>query len=344
VYSVSPAGSDSAPCTEAQPCQSFEGARPKLQAGDTLLFRAGTYGGIRIDVDHPLASGSPSAPITIAGAPGARVVLTSGITIALYSGPPLLHVTLRHFVITGGGLGTQGCGWPLQMDCGPHYLTFEDLDVSGNPDSSGVGNGYGASHLTYRQVRSHHHGENRLDHGWYVASPFMLCDQCEGSANAGYGFQAYDSGCPLDDQQQRHCLDGLVVTNSTFADNRGDGGVTLNHGMQMCFSGNTVRNNAGGGVGVSYGRPDHTRLLGNTFDTNGGTAISIGVDVLNTVLGNNTFRGNPRDVDDRGTGTVTQDGPPAGGDCPSPRAPAPAPPPVAVVAPVVRNLRLRTAP
>ena len=53
---VSPSGSDSAACTSAAPCGSFERAYSVAAAGDVVEIRAGSYGGQDIDA-APKASG-----------------------------------------------------------------------------------------------------------------------------------------------------------------------------------------------------------------------------------------------------------------------------------------------
>lgn len=71
-YYVSPTGDDSGPGTEAQPMATLQAAVNRLQPGDTLLVRGGTY---RETVTFP-RSGTAQQPITVKACPGEKVIVS----------------------------------------------------------------------------------------------------------------------------------------------------------------------------------------------------------------------------------------------------------------------------
>ncbi|MFF1819630.1 carbohydrate-binding protein [Kribbella sp. NPDC058245] len=70
-YYVSPAGSDTASGSAGSPYQHIQRCAEMMQAGDTCLIASGIYR----EVVVPARSGTASAPITYAAAPGADVVV-----------------------------------------------------------------------------------------------------------------------------------------------------------------------------------------------------------------------------------------------------------------------------
>ena len=66
-----PTGDDSNPGTELQPWATLQKAADTVQAGDTVLVRAGQYAG-----GHFTTSGSPGLPIVLASYPGEEVEIT----------------------------------------------------------------------------------------------------------------------------------------------------------------------------------------------------------------------------------------------------------------------------
>ncbi|MEJ1936954.1 right-handed parallel beta-helix repeat-containing protein, partial [Nostoc sp. NIES-2111] len=73
VYFVSTTGDDGAPGTSEQPWATPEAAAARAKAGDTVLFRGGTYA-LRAQV-RVAASGTPDRWITFASAPGESATL-----------------------------------------------------------------------------------------------------------------------------------------------------------------------------------------------------------------------------------------------------------------------------
>lgn len=314
-----------------------------MAPGDTLYLRGGTYTEEVTARTHLPSGLSDSQRTVVTGYPGETARFVGG-GLNLYFPPEgaeeLAYVTFEHLVLDGsvayGLLGPK-----------VHHIRFANSERLNAPGGAGVGAGFGTHHNEFLTLHVHHNGPTRASdhsgnpaspggHGFYICGQFNVVRGNDIHDNGNYGLQIYDS-------HNIGCADDSVIEDNSIHDNHtGDGAATINYGSRVRIVNNRVWNNQGDGIAVTYGNPDGVLLCGNTITENTGTGISIGAGVTNTVLRHNTLRGNSRDVDDRGTGTRTEDGP--SGDCPSPRAPAPAPPPVAVVAPVVRNLRLRTAP
>jgi len=335
-YYVATSGSDGAPCTEAQPCATMTQAATHMQAGDTLYLRSGTYSET-ISAATRLPSGTSWAqPVTVAGSPGEAVTLTGGIN--LYYPPEgsasLAYAIFDNFHIIGhAGYGVLGPN--------VHHIRLSNSERTGAPGGAGVGAGYGTHHLEFINLHVHHNGPTRASdasgnpgspggHGFYVCGQFMLIRGNDIHDNGNYGLQIYDSN-------NIGCADDSVIEDNHIHDNHtGDGAATINYGSRVRILRNRVSNNQGDGIAVTYGHPDGVLLCGNTITDNTGTAISIGSGVTNTVLRGNVLARNSRDLDDRGTGTITEG---SSGDCPAP-TPGPAPtPPAPKRTPVVTNLR-----
>jgi Protein of unknown function (DUF1565) len=74
-YYVSVRGSDHNPGSAAEPWRTITSAVARLRPGDTLYVRAGTY----FERPTVLASGTPTAPITVQSYPGEVAVIDSGV-------------------------------------------------------------------------------------------------------------------------------------------------------------------------------------------------------------------------------------------------------------------------
>lgn len=82
-FYISPTGSNTNPGTEAQPWQTIQHAAERLQAGQTVLIRAGEY----VEWVRPQHSGEEGKPITYAAYPG-EVVTLNGAEIQLPADTP----------------------------------------------------------------------------------------------------------------------------------------------------------------------------------------------------------------------------------------------------------------
>jgi Right handed beta helix region len=310
------------------PADSLAQAVSRLRAGDTLLLRAGTYSeGINSQAMELASGTSWDNAVTISAYPGERVVVPT-VNINGYGTTAYRYIIISGLVVDGGGVFFGG---PRAS-----AIRLQDSEVYGTVQS-GIAS-YDASGIELLRNRIHDNGRGRLDHGIYALFPYGRIEGNTIYNNSGYGLQFYNSGCTTPADLAPKCGMGTVIRNNTIHDNRGDGGVVLSYGDQVCFSGNTVARNQYGSLHLGYGHPTGFRIVGNTFEDNGGAGINVGTDVVNTLVANNTFRGNRGpDVDDQGTGTTTMAPGASTGDCPMTSG---APPPPPRHAP--RNLRVVT--
>jgi Right handed beta helix region len=283
-------GSDGGPCSQDQPCATFAHAIPRLQAGDTLVIRQGTYFQTINSQDHPFPSGTSWAqPVTIAAAPGETVVLTGGIGVNTYSGGTIQYVVFDRLILDGTNFFLGGPG--------THYIRFQDGEIR-NAANSGIQGYGGGTHNEILRTAIHHNGRSRLDHGIYAALPDMLIEGNDIYANAGYGLQIYD-------ETPGQSSDRTILRFNRVHDNLGDAGVTLNHGVGIVFAHNLVYNNPGG-VGICRGA-DHLVACQNTITANNNAGFGVCGGIMDAQLINNILWqnvGGP--VDDHG-GSTTQD-------------------------------------
>jgi hypothetical protein len=112
-YYVAPTGSDTAAGTAAAPWQTLQQAANTVQAGDTVIVRAGNYTGFIMGWDF-VTAGTAAAPITFEADPAAAVgsvVINArdnqtacGIDVE----PGCNYITVNGFTIQGGGAGGIG--------------------------------------------------------------------------------------------------------------------------------------------------------------------------------------------------------------------------------------------
>jgi hypothetical protein len=96
-YYVAPSGNDAGPGTEAQPWRTIKAAGKRLQPGDTVYIKAGTYRERVI----PSRSGTPGKPITYAAFPGDAVTIDgAGIRLLEYTG--LIYLGDKQYIIVQG--------------------------------------------------------------------------------------------------------------------------------------------------------------------------------------------------------------------------------------------------
>jgi hypothetical protein len=161
VFYVSPAGSDTNPGTESQPWRTIQHAAETLQAGETVLIRAGEYS----EWVRPQQSGAEGKPITYAAYPD-EIVTLNGAEIELPAHTPRMprppHPThnwvgahIGHPTAFGGLFQIEGRSHIIVkglriINAGPHRdnagILVKDSDniriegnVTYNTVSSGIG-------------------------------------------------------------------------------------------------------------------------------------------------------------------------------------------------------------
>lgn len=160
-FFVSPTGSDSNPGTEAQPWRTIQHAAETLQAGETVLIRAGEYA----EWVRPQHSGNEGKPITYAAYPGENVTL-NGAEIELPAHMPRMprppHPThdwvgahIGHPTAFGGLFQIEGRSHIIVkglriINAGPHRdnagILVKDCDnirIEGNATYNTVSSGIG---------------------------------------------------------------------------------------------------------------------------------------------------------------------------------------------------------
>jgi hypothetical protein len=102
VYWLAASGNDGADGSEGAPWRTFSGAFGRLQPGDTLFVRGGTYGSYSTTqiMNVEGVNGRPGAPITIAAAPGEHVSLIGGGWDVVRVGNSS-YVDIRNFDVSG---------------------------------------------------------------------------------------------------------------------------------------------------------------------------------------------------------------------------------------------------
>ncbi len=314
-YYVATTGNDANSGTQAQPFRTIAKGLTVLRTGDTLYLRGGTYAENIDNNNQTIPSGTSwSNAVTLAAYPGETVTLQPG------GGGNVLNLAMSHsaqYIIfdglildavnTYGGINMQGSN--------THHIRLQNGEVKNAhglgsacslgppevcPGGQGISGGYGAAYIEFINLKVHDNGLNRLDHGFYIAIPHALIDGCDIYNNSGYGIQVYESACSTYD-----CANNTTIRNSRIHDNRGDGGVTLNHGSNILFYNNLVYNNLYGGItSICYGSPSNTQIYNNTFYGNGRAAIDICTGVTNTQIKANIIFNNSGTINDNGAGTV----------------------------------------
>ena len=293
-YYVATTGSPSNTCTQAQspdtPKQTIANGKTCLASGDILTVRGGFYNEV-ITKDN-LPSGSSWSTATLIRAFPGEVARVNNIDINTYSSGSVSYVIFRGFLIDGNGVFIGGPNGS--------FIRLDSIEIRNAPDSGlqlfGTGH-----HNELINLHVHDNGNNRLDHGLYAAQQHLLVDGGQFNNNSGYGIQIYDSTPGVNST-------GTIIRNARIYNNRGDGGVTLNHGNDLQFYNNLVYNNTfgngGEGLAICYGAPNNVQVYNNTFYGNGGAGLAICANVFNTLVKNNIVFGNNGTIRNFGTGTT----------------------------------------
>ena len=296
---IAPGGSNTGNCDNINaPCQTFDYARTKVQGGDTLYFRQGNYPDLIINGQHPIANGNSATDRTvIAGYPGDTPPTMSTIEFRYNNCPGnssfcglSQHITIQRFKAQFvGANGCQQTGETINYSCGPHFVRFQDIEVTrpgfaGEDFGSCVASGFGASDLEFKNIYVHHCGNtcptcDPSAHGFYSCTPKAVYDGVHVHDSGGYGIQMYESGTDT-----YGCGHDVVIKNSYIHDNGKQnpsyGGIILAKGHRIQLYNNVVANNPGGGISYPYSTPfnsvDDFQVYNNTIVGNGGYALQLG--------------------------------------------------------------------
>ena len=345
-YYVSNSGSDSAPCTQAQPCQTLNKGVSQLQSGDTLYLRGGTYtpGALGQHGTGTIASGTSwASATTIAAAPGETVWLAGhNAGIALTSGES--YIIFDRLNIDKRGYGSQSAFF---TDGPVHHVRFQNAEVIDTATAVGavgadgmfVHGGRGSSQMEF--LGNTFRGASSYAFYWGGSHTLIDGNAIEGSGS--YGIHLYSSGA---NDVSHNVIRNNRLSGNGFRDSRGYNGcgIILSTGSDNHACGNILTNN-GCGIQVDF-RCTNCVVVGNTIRNHRGAGIQIGATAVQTTVASNTLSENRPDLEDYSSSTSAAGAGVCGavaGAPPSPGpVPSPAPTPVAVPPPlpVPRNLRM----
>ena len=300
---VSTSGGGSS-CSQSNPCSVSTGF-DQTQAGDTLLFRGGDYGSIRLGsycCGASLRSGtSASNQTTFASYPGERATV-GAIEVSAYSGAGYRYITFDNFDLSCAGT-ENGIYIFGETPTLVEHITIKNTEVR-NCAASGV-NAYRSSDITFSKMHVHHNGSNRLDHGFYTCGRRMIIEDSDIHDNSAYGLQIYWH----DPNGDRTCNDDVIIRRNRIHDHHGtDTSVTLDQGSRILFYNNLIYNATAGVASIcqdAYG----TQIFNNTFYGIQNTSVDMCSDpqVQNTQVRNNIFAnsGSAVVIGASSSGTVT---------------------------------------
>ena len=125
---LAPTGSDANPGTIEAPWATLSAAVERLEPGQTLWVRGGTYRAGEVDWAR---SGTASAPITVRGYPGEPVVFDGASSherfLWFHAGAGFL--VLRDIRVLGYNTAESGV---IAVSDGAHDLTFQGIEIDGN--------------------------------------------------------------------------------------------------------------------------------------------------------------------------------------------------------------------
>lgn len=294
-YYVAQSGSDSAPGTLAAPFKTLAYALSKLNPGDTLNIRAGTWSEHIDSREIKIPSGTATAPITIQAYQNEVVTfMANGRQAVILLDMPawtiwksLILDTRDGYVWDGPLHGVSGIIVDYPYPGAEHDNRFENLELigSGNTRIRGVGI-VGGHHDAFIGLKVHDFSE----HGIYLNHSGNTVDGVDvfnngrvgGSVNTlsqpGHGLQIYASGDNPTDN---------TVRNSKFHGNL-LGGIQV-HGDRSLIYNNLVYDNGGPGI-ENYAFS--ATIVFNTVLRNGESGIAAVTGQSVAMIRNNILSGN----------------------------------------------------
>jgi parallel beta-helix repeat protein len=183
-YYVSPDGSDAAAGTQEAPFRTIQKAASLVDAGDTVVVRAGTYAGFQLGWDFP-QNGTAAQPITFEADPG--VVIESRNSETLDG----INLEGSSFVVIDG-FAVDNASGNIDRACirtvSGRNVTVRDNDVS-NCGTWGIF----TSHSDYVRIEgnktSSNNSEDTNNHGIYVSNatvdPVIVGNEIRDNRGAG---------------------------------------------------------------------------------------------------------------------------------------------------------------
>jgi parallel beta-helix repeat protein len=312
-YYVSKNGTDANSCAQSQSASTSKltvgGALACLNAGDTLLVRAGTYDEALID---NIPSGTSWAnPVRIAAFPGETVWMspTSGLYVLYLANVEqyieLDGINMNATNVADGVVKIEG--W---SGGNAHHIRVRNAELVGNTNTTqlvivtaSVANIVGGNEFINLTV--HRGGGSDLNHGIYVQSSNNLIDSCKIYDISGAGIQIYN-GYGLSP-------DGNVLRNNLVHDSRSAGAGQRGWGLLVAGgSGNVlynnvvynIKNNGDGAAGIYLYSGTNTGVYNNTVYGSARYGIAVEASTSGATVTNNISYANVSgDYRDNGVGT-----------------------------------------
>ena len=293
-YYVSPAGSNANPGNEALPFLSLTYAAQRLQPGDTLYVRAGTYPESLI---NQIPSGTSwEAPVTVAAYPGETVILRppGGHHVLELHGRTKSYILLKNLKLDGARVRSHvvRIGYTSgQPDSTAHHIRLDGVEVM-NGKSQGILVTAGSHRCEFIDLNVHHNGSDRRDHGLYLQGSFHVVSRGSYAHNKSYGIHAYGAGSDntfIGAQIHRNRVGvqstqdrNLWINNLVYANKAG--GIITNNGDDAKYLHNTVVFNGRWGININYNYVARAQLINNIVYGNTWGIRDAGID---TVKSNN---------------------------------------------------------
>jgi parallel beta-helix repeat protein len=254
--------SDNGSGTPAQPFCTIRPAALRVSPGQTVLVSSGTYNE-QVTVS---TSGTASAPIMFAAAPGATPTVTGGTYGFYISGKS--YVTVQGFNVTG----TTDDGIVVKANSSNVTIRSNHVSYCGQPVSGKTAKGIRIENSSNSIVEN-----NTVDHltsyGIYVpGSTGILVRGNESFANA-FGYQRAASGIRL------YSSSGNTVSGNTSHDNE-DSGIDVDHSTNNLVVNNLIYENGDHGIDNTGGSPGN-RIIANTVYK----SVTAGINVEGTSTG-----------------------------------------------------------
>jgi parallel beta-helix repeat protein len=266
------------------PGEDINSAVQGLSAGETLLLKAGNYGGFS----------SPPSGVTIAGDPAdgpLKAVLSggsgSGNFIDIASGD---SITLDNLVIDGSGVGSAA----LKITGSATNITISNCEIM-----HGATQGILAANSGHRfsGLKVHDNGgvADNLDHGIYLQGTDMVVENSEFYNNTfGFGIHVYNGA----GESSRITLRGNRVHDNKWAIVMGSGDDNIAYNNLIWNNGQGIQIGNGGNNTQAY----NNTIVNNSRGSGGGYCVS---DVNSaTVIRNNICWGNPTNTIQGGDSAV----------------------------------------
>jgi len=291
------------------PSDNLPAAIGRLQPGDTLYLKGTFNAQLHAQMGTSWPSGTASAPITIASAPGETAVIApsySGDTFDMVYIAGAHYLTFDRLDFDASHVQARGGAIIRQDDTATHIRVqnsrLHDYQTSG---SGGAGLGVlGGSFGEY--VGNDIFGNS--GYGLYLPGESNLVDSNRIHDNNGYGVHIYGSSlsCP-----SFRCTHDNVVRNNHIAHNgynyagtSGGCGIILAAGDNNQALNNVIEDNFTCGIQIYGYGTSGSKVIGNTIKANKGVCIDVNPGAVGTVLRDNACQENGGGIRDDGDGTT----------------------------------------